>query len=250
LPIEIIIIACLAIALFLLLRHYPEAKDSGIVQQAKRIRAIFAKFSRPRKVAPQKIEMSDIEKAIVSGQEKIVAPVEIQKASDMYSDLDPILARTLCQADAALEASDLREAEDLSIEVITQNKRCGEAYIIIGKVAFSRGQFDDAKEAFAVAIKCNKELADAYFGLGKTQLREENFTQALENLQKSINLEKGHADWYGELGKAFMEVRQYAKAAKVLKRAASLDIDNKEYKNLASEAEDKQRAHSYYSKGR
>ncbi|MEI7792007.1 MAG: tetratricopeptide repeat protein [Candidatus Berkelbacteria bacterium] len=250
-PIEIIIIACLAIALFLLLRHYPEAKDSGVVQQAKRIRAIFARFSRPRKVAPvQPVDMSEIEKAIVSGQEHIVAPVEIQKATDTYSDLDPILARTLCQADAALEANDLREAEDLSIEVITQNKRCGEAYIIIGKVAFSRGQFDDAKEAFAVAIKCNNELAEAYFGLGKTQLREENFTQALENLQKSINLEKGHADWYGELGKAFMEVRQYAKAAKVLKRAASLDIDNKEYKNLASEAEDKQRAHSYYSKGR
>ena len=249
-PIEIIIIACLAIALFLLLRHYPEAKDSGIVLQAKRIRAIFAKFSRPRKVAPVREDLTEIEKAIVSGQENVVAPVEIQKATAAYSDLDPILARTLCQADAAFEANDLREAEDLSIEVITQNKRCGEAYILIGKVAFTRGQFDDAKEAFSAAIKCNKELADAYYGLGRTQLREENFTQALENLQKSINLEKGHAEWYGELGKAFMEVRQYAKAAKVLKRAASLDIDNKEYKNLASEAEDKQRAHSYYSKGR
>jgi cytochrome c-type biogenesis protein CcmH/NrfG len=63
-------------------------------------------------------------------------------------------------------------------------------------------------------------------------------------LQKAVNLDRGIALWYAELGKAYMQVRQFAKATKALKRAASLDIDNKEYKELASEAEDKQRAHS------
>ena len=41
-----------------------------------------------------------------------------------------------------------------------------------------------------------------------------------------------------------MEIRQFAKASKALKRAAQLDIDNKEYRNLAFLAEEKQKTHT------
>jgi Flp pilus assembly protein TadD len=76
------------------------------------------------------------------------------------------------------------------------------------------------------------------------KLRDENLSDGVEYLQKAVTIDRGNAEWYFELGKAFMGVRQFAKAAKALKRAASLDMENKEYKELASEAEDKQRSHA------
>lgn len=242
---EVTIIVLLAFALFVLLRHYPEVKEGSVLNEKKEsmIKNFFAKFKR---------KSSDLEiaEAIISGQEEIVAPAKVEEILDELKDFDPEIAKKLCQADQAFSEEDLRKAEDLSIEIISLDKRCDKAYINIGKVAFIRGHFEDATEAFKTAIKCNGKAAEAYFYLGKIFFRNENPTNAIEYLQKSINLEKGHAEWYGELGIAFMDVRQYAKAAKMLKKAASLDIDNKEYRRLASEAEDKQRSHSYYAKSK
>ena len=245
--IEIIIIVCLAIALFLLLRHYPESKMSPSFLNRENLARFLDRFPKRKKKTN---DLDSIKQAIVEGQDKVISPADIEKATKSYQEDDPFTARILYQAEEALMANDLRLADELAIDAISKNNRCAQAYVIIGKIAFHRGEFDDAKEAYKTAIKCNKDLAEAYFGLGRTEFRMENFTGAIENLQRSINLEKGHADWYAELGKAHMEVRQYAKAAKVLKRATSLDIDNKDYKDLAAEAEEKQRTHSFYGRAK
>lgn len=242
---EVIIIIFLAGALFILLRRYPEVKDGELVKEDKQ-----SLFKRLFSVFKRKSSEHEIAEAIISGQDEIVPPVKVEKILDDLKEFDPEVAKKICQIDQAFLENDLRKAEDLSIEIIAKDKRCDRAYINIGKVAFLRGHFEDATEAFKTAIKCNKEAAEAFFYLGKLYFQNENPTKAIELLQKSINLEKGHADWYGELGIAYMDVRQYAKAAKMLKKAASIDIDNPEYKKLASEAGDKQRSHSYYAKSK
>ncbi len=240
---EIIIIICLAIALFLLLRHYPDAHTlSGYFNSAK-FKSFFAEFARGMQKSEVKAIQAEIEK-----NNNVVAPVEVEAAISNFKVDDPEDARMLHLANESFLANDLRDAEDKAIEVIGKDKRCAEAYLLIGKIAFTRGQFADAKEAFKTALKCDKELGEAYYGLGKVEVGNENLSGAIDNLQKAIILEKGNPDWYADLGKAYMQVRQYAKAAKVLKRAASLDIDNKEYRELASEAEDKQKTHSMYSR--
>lgn len=240
---EIIIIVCLAIALFLLLRHYPEARSVNTFS-FHAIRDFLARFKRTK----SKKEIQQIEKMIEESNENWVAPAEIERATETFHESDPELAQSLMKAEEAYEINDLRAAEELSLEVIGKDKRCAYAYLLIGKVAYSRGQFDDAREALRTTIKCKKDFAEAYFYLGLLESREENLSKAVEYLEKAVAHEKGHADWYAELGKVYMGVRQFAKAAKVLKRAASLDIDNKEYKDLAAEAEEKQRTHSFYAR--
>lgn len=240
---ELVIIFCLGSALFLLLRHYPEAK--GIASLIGKIR-----FKNPiQRVAKQNHRVvKSIEEEISRNNPEIIAPIEIENAVSNYRENNPELAKLLHLADEAFLANDLREAEAKCLEVIAQNKRSSQAYAIMGRIAYSRGEFDDAKMAFKTSLKCDNECGEAYFYLGKIDLKNENFTGAIEYLQKSIVSEKGHADWYAELGRAYMEVRQYAKAAKVLKRATSLEIDNKEYRDLASDAEEKQRTHALYSR--
>ena len=240
---EIIIIICLGLALFLLLRHYPEAAE---LNEKKAFWLPKFNFDFLKGLKKKKVE--EIERAIEAGQAEIVAPVETEKATILFKESDPEVAEILFKAHEAFELNDLRVAEDKAIEAITKNKRCADAYVIIGKIAYSRGQFDDAKESFLAALKCDKEIGEAYFGLGEVEYRNENISGAIEHFQKAVNFDKRYPDWYATLGKVYMEARQYAKAAKVLKRAASLDIDNKEYRELSNEAEEKQRTHSYYSR--
>jgi tetratricopeptide (TPR) repeat protein len=235
---EIGIIITLALIFFFVLKNFPKTGESQPERMKKE--SFWEKaFSKKKESLAESIQ-EEIEK----NQEKIIAPVEINLTSEKYEEADPEIAKLLYEADTAFEKNDLRAAEDLAIEAISKEKKCGQAYVIVGKIAFTRGVLQDAKAAFKAAMKCNDELGEAYFGMGSINLREENFTKAIENLSEAVSIDRGKAEWYAELGKAYMEVRQFAKAAKALKRAASLDIDNKEYKELASEAEDKQRAHA------
>jgi len=244
---EIIIIICLGLALFLLLRHYPETGVRNFTTDSReRVKQVLSYFSRFKRGKGGQ----SVETIIDEGQDEIVAPVELEDATKKFHEKDPEIAEALLKAEQSLETGELREAEDKALEVVAKNKRSAFAYLLLGKVAFSRGQFEDAKDAFKTALKCNRDLAEALYYLGRIDFRNDNITGAIDNFQKSIYAEKGHADWYGELGRAYLEVRQYAKAAKVLKRASSLDIDNKEYRDLASEAEDKQRSHSVYTRGK
>ena len=238
---EILIIICLAVAFFLVLRHYPdviERKPASLKQPLwKRMRSFFA--------AKKKKQIEQIKRQINS----IKPEVEEQKLPELaiqqkYYGLEPEMVRLLCAADEAFEANDLREAETKAIEAISKDKRCSDAYIIIGKIAFSRGEFDDSKQAYETALKCSENKADAYFGLAQIDLRSENYQDSIDNFSKALALEKGRADWYAEQGRAYTEIRQFAKAAKAFKKAAAIDIENKDYKDLASEAEDKQRAHA------
>lgn len=242
---EVFIIICLAVALFLLLRHYPDAATLAGFFNSKKFKKFFTNFSKGMKKSEVIAVRAEIEK-----NNRIVAPSEVEAAITTYKVADPEIARILHLANEAFMTNDLREAEDKAIDAIGQDKRCGEAYVIIGKIAFSRGQYEDAGDAFKTALKCDDNMGEAHYGLGKVELNNDNLTDSIDHLQKAVILEKGNAEWYADLGKAYMEVRQFAKAAKALKKALNLDIGNKEYKDLSAVAENKLRSHSMVYRGK
>jgi len=242
--IEVFIILCVAGALYLLLRHYPDAKSLKFPVSREALSQFIGRFKFKGKNIHK-----EIAEEIARGQEDIISPKELEDAAVGF-DEDPELARLLVQADKLCAEGDLRGAEDKAIEAISKNKKCAKAYSLIGNIASSRGQFTEAEESYKAALKCNTDFAEAYFGLGRMELREENYTEATELLAKSVALEKNHAEWYAELGKAYMEIRQFAKAAKALKRATSLDMNNKEYRDLSTEAEEKQKSHTVFTRSK
>ena len=245
---EILIIVFLGIALFLLLRHYPEAREVKF-SLSKIDFSRFKKFlSGKRTNRIEDILAPSVPPSLIvrnDEEESLTAKPEMVK---VFHEKNPILLSSLYKAEEAFIANDMRVAEEKALEAIGNDKHCAEAYAMIGKIAFFRGEFDDAREAYKAGLRCDRNLAEAYYGLGKIEMRDDNFSKAINNFEKAIGLEKGNAEWYFELGKAYTEIRQYAKAAKVLKKASSIDIDNKDYKTLAAEAEEKQRTHSVYSR--
>jgi tetratricopeptide (TPR) repeat protein len=220
-----------------MLRNFPRTGTEVVAD--KPAVSFWGRFAKKREK-----ELEKIQEEIVKGQDNIVPPRDINEAQKRFMELDPELARILFEADQALDSDDLRAAEDLALEALKKDKRSAQAYVVIGRVASLRGHFEDAKEAYKTAIKSNDELGEAYFGLGEIELRSEDFTQAIEHLQKAVILDRSQSAWHAALGRAFMEVRQFAKAAKALKRATVLDIDNKDYRDLAMQAEEKQRTHA------
>ncbi|MCX6808764.1 MAG: hypothetical protein NTW50_03810, partial [Candidatus Berkelbacteria bacterium] len=82
---EILIIVSLAGALFLLLRHYPEAKSDKHFFDMDKIKEVVGKMmSRSKK--PKTVEA--IKEAIEKDQEKIVPPVVIERAIADYDESD------------------------------------------------------------------------------------------------------------------------------------------------------------------
>jgi len=238
---EVGIIICLAVSLYLILRNYSRTTEDTVIPIPEEVIG-DVKTKKPSlisRIFVRKPKDKDIMREIDRNKVEIIPPSEINKAITNFKADDPELAKSLYEADLALIRNDLRSAEDLAIEAISKDKKCGSAYLIVGKVAKERGAFDEAKESFLAALRCDRNLGEAYYGLGLLDFRAENFSAAIDYLQKAVNIERGHAEWYAELGKAYMQVRQFARASKALKKAASLDIDNKEYKILATEADEK-----------
>lgn len=233
---EIIIVISLALSLFLVLKNFPKTGEK--IKGEEMIPFWQKIFKRREKI------VEEIQAEIIKGQDGLVAPIKIAQAKKKFLENDHEILKLLFEAEEALSKGDLREAEDKAILAIQKDKRCAQAYAVMGKVALLRGVFSDAKEAFRMAIKCNAEIGEACFGLGQVFLREDNYSEAILQLQRAVNLDRNIAEWQAALGRAFMGVRQFAKAAKALRRATNLDIDNKEYRELAAEAEEKQRSHS------
>lgn len=244
---EIAILIVVALILFIILRNFPKTRDNIVASERKNniFVSLYSKlFSRVNKKNEE-----EIKRAINQGQEKIVSPKEISDAKEKYWTDDPDIAKILYEANKALLDHEYAKAEKKALEALAKDTRCDQAYVFVSEVAMHRKNYDDAREAARAALKCNKDNAHAFAILGEASLFGEKYSDSINNYQKAVNLDRNQAAWQAGLGKAYLEVRQFAKAAKALKRASSLDIDNKDYKRLASLAEDKQKMHtSVYKK--
>ena len=250
---EIAIIITIAIALFLLLRNYSKTKDAVVLDDAYKSKDDAYKSKKESKMfkfwqkyilRKKQHEEQEIIDALRSGQSGIVSPKEIEQAQDSFDAADPEVAKLLVEANDAFRANDFKIVEEKSIEAIAKDKHCDQAYAFVAKVAIERKDYSDAEEACKTALQINQDNALAHSILGDIYLSKERYTEAIIEFQRAVNLDRNNALWQAGLGKAYMQVRQFSKAAKALKRASSLDIDSKEYRELAFEAEEKQRAHA------
>lgn len=243
---EIAIIVTIAAILLIMLKNYPKTKNSVLLDDTIKIKKEGAMFKFWQKYISRKNQREEAEiiNTLKSGQSGIVSPREIEDAQNSFDAADPEVAKILFEANEALELKDYKTVEEKSIEALSKDKRCDQAYAFIAKVALERKDLSDAEEACKTAIRINPENILAHSILGEIYLSRERYSEAIIEFQKSVNLDRNDAACQAGLGKAYMEVRQFSKAAKALKRASSLDIDNKEYRDLAFEAEEKQRTHA------
>ncbi|WP_457636987.1 tetratricopeptide repeat protein [Oceanithermus sp.] len=116
---------------------------------------------------------------------------------------------------AAAQAQDAKTA--------TQEKKepSVKAYLLVGDVYYSSGEYDAAMIAFRRALEKEPNNVYALYGLGRTQLRMLQFSAAIENLKKAIALDSNFAPAYVALAEAYTDRYTYAEDKK--SAAAFLD---------------------------
>lgn len=243
---EIAIIIVVGAIVFLLIRKYPSRGVEKRIFKSSKPRNKF-KIPSFNKIFIKKrhLEESEIIEALVADQDKVVSPRDIEIAKESYDADDPALAKLLFEADEAISENDYNLAEEKAIDAVAMDKHCDQAYAFIALVALKKGELENAKTAAETALKCSRQNAMSLAVLGEIYLTREKYSEAIDYLLKAVMLNRNNPVWYGLLGQAYLEVRQYAKSAKAFKRASSLDLDNKEYRRLASIAEEKQMSHSH-----
>ena len=84
------------------------------------------------------------------------------------------------------------------------------AYLLVGDVYYSSGEYDAATIAFRRALEKEPNNVYALYGLGRTQLKMHQFTAAIENLKRAIAIDGGYAPLYVALAQAYTDRYLYA----------------------------------------
>jgi len=152
--------------------------------------------------------------------EDAVAPlrraVELNpRLSDAYNDLAACYIQQQ-KWDQAIEA--LRRALS-NPQYLTPDR----AYMNLGNVYFSRGQYDLAEEQFRKVVDIVPQLPDGFFFLGRTLMAKGRVADAREQFERAVKLDGTIPVFQYELGMALLKEGRKAEARDTLRRAVELN---------------------------
>ncbi len=102
------------------------------------------------------------------------------------------------------------QTQDSDAQTQEKKEPSVKAYLLVGDVYYSSGEYDAAMIAFRRALEKEPENVYALYGLGRTQLRMLQFSAAIENLKKAISLDSNFAPAYVALAQAYTDRYTYA----------------------------------------
>ena len=100
----------------------------------------------------------------------------------------------LQRARAAIEASQLDQAEEILVPYIARHPKNTQAYILLAHVASLQNNWTEALEILQQVVKINPATRGAWAELGRAAYEAGKFTLAIEALQRAHSAEPGNAD--------------------------------------------------------
>lgn len=137
-------------------------------------------------------------------------------------DLKAILA----EADAAVKADKLDEAEKKFIEVIKADPKNLEAYRGLGKLYMEMEKYPEARETFLFLVKRKPSDGRAWNRLGMIAMTEGKFEDAREYFDKAVRADDMIAVRHFDLGRAHKALGQESEAIEAFKEAVALEPGN------------------------
>lgn len=157
---------------------------------------------------------------------------------------NPALDKLLADADIHFRKGEMKAAEQLYLQVASQDPRCSKAYSRLGVIYLENGEdWEDAEAAFRQALKTDPENGFVLNNLGLVLYHQDKFADAIRHFEQAVRQDELNASRHSNLGMAYMAMRQYAKAESSFKKALKLAPNEMEYKDLLAEAVEKKLAH-------
>lgn len=161
---------------------------------------------KPLKPSKSKISLVKAEANLASppvisdtASQQKAAKEQNKRISRLFAKEKAAPASTLEQARDALESDQLELVEEILIPYVIRNPRDARAYMMLGQVALSRGEWEDAVQAFQQVTSLNPKITGSYAALGHAAFKAGHMTKAIEHLQQAHNNDPGNRQVIEEL---------------------------------------------------
>src|SRR5262249_13767864 len=115
------------------------------------------------------------------------------------------------KAQAAIKKNDHKQAASLLNQVVSADAKDYPAWAELGTVYFKLEKMGDAENAFRRALAEKPDFFPALLNLGKLQFTKKNYDGAIETLTKAVEADSNSADAHYFLGESYLQVKKGSK---------------------------------------
>jgi len=241
----IIILICLAIIAFVIVRKFPKLAiidvDSMIGEQQARIKEELLWQRMARKVKEKSQPLISVSSELKRGTGKFLEGVQnrarelekhyaaerrVAKPTKVKPGAQDKIKLLLDEAGRLAGSDSPKEAEEKYIEIISLDNHNVEAYRGLANVYFKQKAFDQAKETLDFIIKLDKADDRIFALIAEINFLEGDYNQSRDNLLKAIELNRAVAAHHLDLAKAYVALENRKLAQKSLLTARKLEPKN------------------------
>jgi len=142
-------------------------------------------------------------------------------AADVHDRTAPN-KRLFKKAEDAVAGNDYDQAISLLKQIVAGDKADYQAQTILGTLLASKGQYDEAEQAYLSALSAKPTFPPALLDFGRLRLRQKKFAEAIEQLTRLVGLQPDSGEGSLLLGDAYAQMDRKSEAIPFLRAAASL----------------------------
>ncbi len=119
---------------------------------------------------------------------------------------------------------------ELCAEILEQNDKYIQAYVLMSKVCMLQGDFEGSLSNIDKALSLDMNSSEVYFIKGCIYYNADDFKKALECYKTAVSIDPKDVKNYAWVAMSYYQLENYLDAYSYFKEAAELDISNPEYR--------------------
>lgn len=136
-----------------------------------------------------------------------------------HPTLERKLAASIVRADRSLEKRDLDAAEQEAQSVLAVDRRCPQAYYLLGQIACMRGDAESAERHYRRAIQLDQGVGCFHHSLANLLQDRGNAADAIDSYRRALRLTAKSAEVWNDLGTAYFSKGEPEQAADCYRNA-------------------------------
>lgn len=219
--------------------NLPKEKASQIKQKmiemrlkrkfGSNINTFYTKYLVPIFTRIKAITIKTYDKAILL-EKKYKKETKIQKAESLPSqEKQDVIKSKVSKAYESLENNELKEAEELFIDIITLEPKNIDAYLGLATTYRTAKDFDHAKEIYEHILKIEENNDEALNGLAKVAIKQNNRESANEIYEKLVKLYPDNSLYLYEHAVTLENIGEVKKALEACQKAVELKENDPKY---------------------
>ena len=140
-------------------------------------------------------------------------------------------------AQEQFESQQYDNALKLANECIAIDGQIADAYVLVGKIALAKSQFDVAYLNFAKALEMDENLDSVWYLLGWVAENQKDFAKANDCYQKALKINKDNIDYVAAITRIYVNQGDYDISREFLEKNIKRHIDDVSLKIAAANIE-------------